>query len=77
MLLIELKGDLSQKIAVSGNIKFEALTSRIQTLPNSKKSIYLMIKKGLRTRMISMDSTVRELHERYHDSDGYLRIYVR
>jgi hypothetical protein len=77
MVLIELKGDLTQKIAVSGSIKFEALKSKIQTMPNSKKSAFLMIKKGLRTRVISMDSLVKELHERYHDSDGYLRIYVR
>lgn len=77
MFLIELKGDIEQKLAVSGTMKFEALKSKINSKPNSTKSLYFMIKKGLRAKIIAMTSTVKEVHDRFQDNDGYLRIDVR
>jgi hypothetical protein len=77
MVLLEISGDLQQKMAVSGSIKCEALKATIQARTASTKAIYLMVRKGIRTRVPPPSSTIRELHERFQDDDGYLRIYVR
>jgi hypothetical protein len=36
-----------------------------------------MINKGIRAKIIAMSSTIKEVHDKFHDGDGYLRIYVR
>jgi hypothetical protein len=77
MFLIELKGDIEQKLAVSGCMKFETLKNKIQNNQSATKCPYFIIKKGLMAKIMAMTTTVKEAHDRFQDHDGYLRIYVR
>ncbi len=77
MVLLQLSGDLHQKMAVSGTLKCEALKATIQAKRTSSKAIYLMVRKGIRTKVPPPSATIRELQQRFQDDDGYLRIYVR
>jgi hypothetical protein len=77
MILVDLKGDLDQKLVVSGNIRFDCLKSKIPNQANSTKSFFFMIKKGKETKLIPMATTIKQMHDKYHDQDGYLRVYVK
>jgi hypothetical protein len=58
-MLIELKGDIQQKMAVSANIRFESLKNKIPCRSNSTKSLYFMIRKGSGMKIVSMTSTIK------------------
>lgn len=77
MMLIELKGDVEKKMAVSGGLRFERLKDSIPSNANSTKTLYFMIRRLARTKIIAMTSTIKEVHDKYKDNDGYLRIYVK
>jgi hypothetical protein len=36
-----------------------------------------MIKIGTKAKLVPMNTTVKQMHDKYKDSDGYLRIYVK
>jgi hypothetical protein len=77
MSLIELKGDFEQKIAVSACLTFEGLKNKIPKRENSTKSFFFMIKVGSKVKLVPMNTTVKQMHDKYKDIDGYLRIYVK
>lgn len=45
--------------------------------PHSAKSLYFMIRRLTKTKIIPMTATIKEMHDKYKDTDGYLRIYVK
>ena len=36
-----------------------------------------MVKRLAKTIIIPMTTTIKEMHDKYKDNDGYLRIYVK
>lgn len=46
-------------------------------MAGSKKSYFFLIKKDNRSKLIPMNMTVKEMHDKYKDKDGYLQIYVK
>jgi len=77
MCLIELKGDFEQKMAVSGSINFECLKNKIPNRENSTRSYFFVIKIGEKSKLVPMNTPIKHMHDKYKDSDGYLKIYVK
>lgn len=67
MTLIELKGDFEQKMAVSGCLRFECLKSKIPMRSSSITSYFFMIKKANETKLVPMNTTIKQMHDKYKD----------
>jgi hypothetical protein len=36
-----------------------------------------MIKHGTETKLVPLNTTIKQMHDKYKDKEGYLRIYVK
>ena len=76
MVLLEVTGVKTQKLAISGKLRVKDVADKIKAGSN-KDSLFFFVGEGKQKKMANCASRLQELSDQFKSGDGYLRIDVQ